>query len=444
METCSHLFGRIIRAGGGTVLSPTTLKELIEKNTDLDDDLNTVVLDNIDHHDWKLWKEIVQKKRNFGLWTDLRHVQYKYFFSCITECERVDIDKFLIDDSEKELEGKKRELDQRDIHDINVKRFKKNPLVVDLDNESSDDDIEILEQKLLARKTTNRRVYIENIDIADSDENDDDDLPDPSGHQLGISVGLQKAISALQPQKRTRNDITKDSRLHAEADSDDEIEIVMTKPGESRKVLNCDRRTVLFQSRLKELKEVPDIKSEDDDISGSSEASQNDSLTNHEPQRSPSPVDRTPVEPVEIPSPPMPVPLLDDTNKKGVYQIIDCILERQSVTGECYTVGFISNKSVKYDRHSESKLSGASQSVANVDTSVREEFYQKFFDKPSENENSSLVNQLSQVSNIISSLRFLKSYTCYTSHPTPAIINSLMMDCILNQDNQVQRRKRKF
>ena len=55
-----------------------------------------MVLDDYRQAHSREWKEIL--KMSEGL--KLKRIQYKYFLSCITHCERINVDNFLIEDPE--------------------------------------------------------------------------------------------------------------------------------------------------------------------------------------------------------------------------------------------------------------------------------------------------------------------------------------------------------
>ena len=413
------VYTRLVRAGGGHVLPHSTLRQLIDNSEDIAADLNFVIIDNDQHPDWAQWSQIVQRRRDVGQWKSLRHVQYKYLFNIITKCDPVSVREFLIDDTEKMMVDSKREHASND--DQIVKRFKRDPLIVNLDSDS-DDDIEVLEAKLKSQKLgRNRRVYFEKnytgevITIEDDEKEDADAEEDPiiSQQSSRLSVGLQQAISALQPQRRP---LHSSSRSRPVDTAEDEVEVVMQKQAEARKSTAVDARSALFQSRLRSLQ------SDGDEVGSESSQSQDEAEAVTSRDRSPSPV----VEPVEILPPAQLIPELEATDKL-LHKVVDCLLERQSITGECATVGWAVCRAAKYDKHGEAPRRTGTRLV---DSSVREEFNQKFVEAEAGQE-----QQLSQVSSTVSSLRFLGPYTSLTTHPTPAILHRLMLDCVLRQDS---------
>ena len=415
----SRVYTRVVRAGGAEVINHTSLRDLINNSNDVDK-LDYIVIDNDQHQDWGEWSTLVKKQREQGYWSNLRHIQYKFFFNCITKCEVVSVKEHLILENERILDSMKRSVDDADVE---VKRFKPAPVIVDLES-SDDDDLEVLEQRLAARNTIHRRrVYLEkNItgEVVDVGDRSEDETVNNKSH--GINLGLQQAIRALQPRISVQN--RTDSVLNDDGDtidSDDEIEIVMSKPGESRKNCSVDRRSVMFQSRMKELRDDND---DHDDGESSSSVSQTDETSS---VRDPSPEVTAPVEPVPIILPTQPFPDMDsDENIKLVDKILECVVERQIITQEHLSVSGVSMKQFKYDKHGEcSTLT----KIESVDSSVREEFYQKYLD----NDN----NMMNQVSNIMSSIKFLNQFTSLTCHATPAILNNLMVECIMNQESQI-------
>ena len=56
----------------------------------------------------------------------LLHIQYTYFFNCIIQCDRVNPDSFLIEETEKRMEGSKRQLGNGELSS-GVKRFRSEP-----------------------------------------------------------------------------------------------------------------------------------------------------------------------------------------------------------------------------------------------------------------------------------------------------------------------------
>ena len=417
------VYTRLVRAGGGHVLPHSTLRQLIDNSEDIAADLNFVIIDNDQHPDWAQWSQIVQRRRDVGQWKSLRHVQYKYLFNIITKCDPVSVREFLIDDTEKMMVDSKREHASND--DQIVKRFKRDPLIVNLDSDS-DDDIEVLEAKLKSQKLgRNRRVYFEKnytgevITIEDDEKEDADAEEDPiiSQQSSRLSVGLQQAISALQPQRRPLHSSSRSRPVDtAEDEEEEEVEVVMQKQAEARKSTAVDARSALFQSRLRSLQ------SDGDEVGSESSQSQDEAEAVTSRDRSPSPV----VEPVEILPPAQLIPELEATDKL-LLKVVDCLLERQSITGECATVGWAVCRAAKYDKHGEAPRRTGTRLV---DSSVREEFNQKFVEAEAGQE-----QQLSQVSSTVSSLRFLGHYTSLTTHPTPAILHRLMLDCVLRQDS---------
>ena len=421
----SKVYTRIVRAGGGEVLAFTTLRQLLDNIAELGDDLNLVIIDDDTHPDWGEWSQAVRARREAGKWGNLRHVQYKFIFTSITKCNLVSLSDFLILESEKEMENNKREHVNED-PTLPAKRFRRDPLVVDLESESDEDDIEILQQKLMARRKTNTpRIYIEKnyngpvIDLDSSDDDQDmdsDPVTQPSG---GISLGLRRAISALQPQHRL---IRRTKDKEEGPDDDDDIEIVETVGGSTL----TEKKQSLFQSRLKQLQE-------DVCVDVESESSQDESIPEHAVrQSSPDKPEPAHIEPIIIAPTASAVPQFD-ANDKRFLKVVDCILERQTITGECLTAGWVTARTVKYDKHGEASHQGRTEFV---DSSVREEFYQKYLEREGEDANS-LKIQLNKASNILSSLRFLSDYTSNSVHPTPAILNNLMVDCVLQQDSQI-------
>ena len=419
----SKVYTRIVRAGGGEVLAFTTLRQLLDNIAELGDDLNLVIIDDDTHPDWGDWSQAVKDRREVGKWSNLRHVQYRFIFTSITKCNLVSLSDFLILESEKEMENNKREHVNEE-PTLPAKRFRRDPLVVDLESESDEDDIEILQQKLMARRKTNTpRIYIEKnyngpvIDLDSSDDEQDgnsDHVIQPSG---GISLGLRRAISALQPQ----HGLIRRTQDKGEDDPDDDIEIVETVGGSKL----TEKKLSLFQSRLKQLQQ------EDACVDVESESSQDESIPEHA-VRPPSPDKPVHVEPITIAPTATPVPQFG-ANDKSFLKVVDCILERQTITGECLTAGWVTARTIKYDKHGEASHQRRTEFV---DSSVREEFYQKYLEREGEDANS-LKIQLNKASNILSSLRFLSDYTSSSVHPTPAILNNLMVDCILQQDSQI-------
>ena len=55
-----------------------------------------MVLDDYRQAHSRDWKEILKMSEDLKL----KRIQYKYFFKCITHCERVNVDNFLIEDPE--------------------------------------------------------------------------------------------------------------------------------------------------------------------------------------------------------------------------------------------------------------------------------------------------------------------------------------------------------
>jgi hypothetical protein len=106
-------------------------------------------------------------------------------------------------------------------------------------------------------------------------------------------------------------------------------------------------------------------------------------------------------------------------------RVVDCVLERQTQTGECITVGLVTSSTHKYLR---SKTSRARGEPRQVDSSVREEFSQKYLERRAEEEEESLslTSEINQICNVLSSLKSLQSYSSHLTQPTPAIINNLI------------------
>ena len=420
----SKVYTRILRAGGGEVLPFTSLRQLLDNIEELGDDVNLVIIEDDTHPDWREWSQTVKDKRETGKWGNLRHVQYKFIFTSITKCNLVSLTDFLILESEKDIENQKRE-HVNEGPTLPVKRFKRDPLVIDLETDSDEDDIEILQQKLMERrKTNNPRIYIEknyngpviDLDSSDDDrERDSDSVNELSG---GISLGLRQAISALQPQRHPIR------RLKEKGvdDSGDDIEIVETVRGSATQAA---KKPSLFQSRLKQLQREEVC----EDLG--SDSSQDESLP--EPDVRPhSPEVPLHVEPITLAPTASLIPEFN-ANDRRFLKVVDCILERQTITGECLTVGWVTARTIKFDKHEEARLQGRTEFV---DSSVREEFYQKYLEREA-NDATSLKIQLNKASNILSSLRFLSDYTSNSVHPTPAILNNLMVDCVLRQDSPI-------
>ena len=157
----ARVYTRIITAGGGTVLPLTNLRQLCQQWRDISlETLDFVVLEGTKQEHWAEWKEILKKSENLKL----RHIQYTYFFNCISQCDRVNPGNFLIDETEKRKDCSKRQLGDGELtHD--VKRLRADPELVTIDSDEevdSDEDIQILEQKIINRKSEiSSRVYIE-------------------------------------------------------------------------------------------------------------------------------------------------------------------------------------------------------------------------------------------------------------------------------------------
>ena len=273
----------------------------------------------------------------------------------------------------------------------------------------------------------------------------------------GISVGLQHAISALQQtsrgpvrllekkkSKKKEFDQSKSGSVvtsSAEDNStDDDIEIISSKAAiksssQRRSAPKLDTRTKMFQERLKDL----------------IEAEQSESNTNElvaqdiPPGPSPSPEVPKITEPESIPPTSIPVKLfVTDGSEKStqlLHKVHSCILERQAATDECIAVSNTNCRTARFDKHKESGRLGEAK-VRPVDSTVKEEFYQKYLEEKSNVKDASaqgLSGQINQVSNCVSSLRYLRCSTSFTCHPSSGIINSLMVDYILEQSSHMVR-----
>ena len=417
------------------------------------ENLDFVVIDDTKQDHWAEWKEIVKSER-----FKLRHIQYTYFFSCITQCERVDVTKFLVEEIEKKRHIVESSLDH-------VKRLRANPEVVTLDSDddadSDDDDIQILEQKLLNRKNDKAsRVYIEKsskldtscelIDLGDTDEESSQAQREGEEREFyknaGLSVGLQQAISALQQKPRpvSRKSKSPDKKIipsdpeskSKEDSASDEIEVLVEKEApkdkSSRKEKVVDRKAIMFQTGLKNLLNQ-DLEADDKSKSSVEE----DSRTEAEGAAV---TEGSAVTAVEVLSPTQPFPSLkmeeweeEEGNLRKLCRVLDCVLDRQNQTGETVTVGLVTSRTCQYLKSKSGRVGAVPRQV---DSSVREEFYQKYQDRREE-EDQSLVSEMNQVSNILSSLKFLESYTSHLTHPTPAIINNLMASCLLAQQSML-------
>ena len=559
----SGVYSRIVEAGGGEVQHDWSLSDLLN-NQPCSSDLTCVVVDpgiqlagDQRHHQWVKWLEVVRD--TWPADSSLPHVYYKYIFSIITQCKTLSAEQFSIF-SPAVLEMAKRDgnmpqgwsgvakrsADGSDVQ-VDNKRLKVGQAtkivttvvesnVVTLDDSDSDDDIEILEQKITQRKAgaNSRRTYYEKpqsftrnrskeakvvdaeiVDLGDSDNESkdanytkskdiievsmevDQDAPDqlsegdesnnetasnmqvletesevkseessnPVKHAAGnktsrgISVGLQHAISALQQTSRGPVRLTKskkestknnpkigpvDPAINTSAEensTDDDIEIISSKAGikvkkQRRAAPKLDARAKMFQARLKDLLEAETTVS----------TSISDLPSDDPPERSPSPEIHKVTEPEEIPMPTLPVaPFVAEASEKStqlLHKVLSCILERQTLTDECIAVSNTNCRTARFDKNKESG-SLVEVKVKPVDSTVKEEFYQKYLEKTSQKESETYVvglsGQINQISNCLSSLRYLRCSTSFTCHPTPAILNSLMMDYILEQSSPMVR-----
>ena len=112
---------------------------------------------------------------------------------------------------------------------------------------------------------------------------------------------------------------------------------------------------------------------------------------------------------------------------RQLCRVVDCILQRQSQTSECLTVGLtVTSRTFKY---SKSKTSRGRGEPRQVDSSVREEFRQKYQERRAETEES-LTSEINQICNVLSSLKFLQSYTSHLTQPTRAILHNLLSSCL--------------
>ena len=408
-------------------------------------------MDDTKHAHWEEWRGIVKQSQNLKL----RHIEHKYFFNCITECRKVDVVNFLVDETEKKIESKKRQLEPSPSMD-NLKRVRQEPELVTLDD-SDDDDIQILEQKLINRKhETTSRIYIEKssnlntscevIDLGDTDEENVEDVRENHNNNVGLSFGLQQAISKLQQKPRPLNRKSKSfekkiqfpDNSNSSKDDDDDIEVlVQTKTPQdnglsSRKAGVLDRKSVMFQTGLKNLLNQ-DLEADDKSQSSVEEESRPHTEETEE-------VEAAPVTAVEVASPSQPFPALSmdswgeaEGPVRRLCLVLDCVLDRQSVTSECLTVGLGTSRTNKYLKSSGGRGGAVPRQV---DSSVREEVQHKYRDPRGEDDRS-LTSHMNEVSNVLSSLKFLQSYTSQLVQPTPAIINNLLTTCLLGQQNRL-------
>ena len=87
-----------------------------------------------------------------------------------------------------------------------------------------------------------------------------------------------------------------------------------------------------------------------------------------------------------------------------------------------------------------SKTSRGRGEPRQVDSSVREEFYHKYQERRSETEES-LTSEINQICNVLSTLKFLQSYTSHLTQPTRAILHNLLSSCLRhNQSSLVVER----
>ena len=185
----------------------------------------------------------------------------------------------------------------------------------------------------------------------------------------------------------------------------------------------------MFQSGLRNILDQ-DVETDDKSKSSLEEAEEEDK----------------PVEVVEVASPPRPFPALSmeklgsreegegEGRMRQLCQAVDCVLERQSQTGECLTVGLtVNSKTFKYLK---SKTSQARGGPRQVDSSVREEFHQKYQERRAETEES-LTSEISQICNVLSSLKFLQSYSSHLTQPTPAILHNLFSSCLRHHQSSL-------
>ena len=547
------VYTRIIEAGGGEVLVGWTLSDLLN-NQPCSSDLNCVVVDpdiqvasNNRYKQWEMWQQVVRD--TWPVDTHLPHVYYKYVFNIITQCKILPPDQFSIF-SPAVLEMARKDgampcrsnnvADKRSLSDAQVPTKKQKisceatkivttvveSNVVTLSDSDSDDDIEILEQKITQRKAGSRRTYYEKpqsflksrgnyaktqvaelIDISDipnensvdaplrssvvdvsmevdQDARDDmsecdeieeissdvvkegkdleklteKDIQDEKKNESGgISVGLQHAISALQQTSRgpvrlvERKKSSNKKEHHSnkpdsvgttsaeENSTDDDIEIISSKAGikarkHRRAAPKLDTRTKMFQERLKDLLEA------ENSVSVTAEELPPDIP----PGPSPSPEVPKVTEPENIPLPDTPVVSFNSDISEKSNQLLlkahSCILERQAATDECIAVSNTNCRTARFDKNKESGRLGEAK-VRPVDSTVKEEFYQKYLEKNNQNDPSvnCLSGQINQVSNCVSSLRYLRCSTSFTCHPTSGILNSLMVDYILEQSSRMVR-----
>ena len=443
----NKVYTRIVTAGGGHVLPVTSLGQLCRTWRELSlETLDFVVIDDTTHDHWEEWKGILKLSTNLKL----RHIQYKYFFLCITQCRRVDISDFLVDKSEKTENNKRQSGDSSSSEQLKkMRRTEPEVVTLESDEDSDDeDDIQILEQKLFSRKPENlRRVYIEkssnlntSCEVIDLGDTDDENVPKECYNSAGLSSGLKQAISKLQQKprpfirksnspekKKLLSPALSSANIPRQDDEDEEdIEVLDEKKAsednKSRSSQVLDRKAIMFQTGLRNL-----LNQNADDKSQSSV---------EEEART----EAGSVEAVEVPSPTHLFPSLSlerwgeaEDPLARVCLVLDCVLERQHLTGECITVGLVSSRTNKYLK----REGGRAGSPQQVDSSVREEFAQKYSDLASGEEDQSLSSQINQASNILSSLKFLQCYTGHLSHPTPAIINSLLMSCLLGNQSRM-------
>ena len=546
------VYTRIIEAGGGEVLVGWTLSDLLN-NQPCSSDLNCVVVDpdiqipsSNRYNQWVMWQQVVRD--TWPVDTNLPHVYYKYVFNIITQCKILPPDQFSIF-SPAVLEmarkdgamprGSSNVDNKRSLSDAQVATKKQkvggeatkivttvvDSNVVTLSDSDSDDDIEILEQKITQRKAGSRRTYYEKpqsflrsrgnyatskdaelIDISNIPNDTSEDAPlissvvdvsmevdqdarddlseceeieviskdvkeikdikkltekdvqvEKNNEGGGISVGLQHAISALQqtsrgpvrlierkksPKKKEQDTSHPGSVVTTSAEensTDDDVEIISSKAGikakkQRRTAPKLDTRTKMFQERLKDLLEAENLAS----------------LTEEElppdipPGASPSPEVPKVTEPENIPLPDTPVVSFNSNMSENSNHLLlkahSCILERQAATDECIAVSNTSCRTARFDKNKESGRLGEVK-VKPVDSTVKEEFYQKYLEKSNQKDPSfnCLSGQINQVSNCVSSLRYLRCSTSFTCYPTSGILNSLMVDYILEQSSRMVR-----
>ncbi|XP_023342474.1 uncharacterized protein LOC111712162 [Eurytemora carolleeae] len=478
----------VVRAGGGTVLEDWDLDQLIKYKPG-PSEITHIVVDPF------ILSERDERYTKFKQWHDysrqvwdpkkgevLHYLYYKYFFDFLSDPTKKIIPHLYNIFNPRVLEQARENGDLRipekvpeskastatprkraqDEENSGTKKQRTNISTTVLDSnvveleDSDEDDIQILEQRLLA-EGGRRRVYYkprseaaEEITLQSSDESDHEERRESSEDEESEEDEPCREDKPNQDPS-SRPDLGKPSPSRPESAEEDEIEILETKVSQPQNKVRS-RRSRIFKEKLHEMKKKEERRLQKEEKERERQlrlARESRESRGSEPSRDSDPK-LVLTEPIPPPVLAMERLNLQDPEKKEntelLNRILSTLLERQITTDECIEISHATPRTSRYDKNKESGVKDIQSRP--VGSHVQEEFNNRYMENKSEdarlqyssdedNEreavNITLEDEANNYVAFLEILEYLKSFTSLSSHPTSSIINVIMREFIMNQ-----------